>query len=170
MHYRILDSPLGPLTLVGEGEHLLAIHFPRRGKAVPPPTEASPDQGALDEAARQLGEYFAGRRRSFDLPLDPRGSEFQRGVWHALADIPYGETISYAELARRVGRPGAARAVGAANGRNPLPIVLPCHRVIGSDGTLVGFGGGLPAKRLLLGLEGAPAAKVPSQARLPLAC
>ncbi|HUP24159.1 MAG TPA: methylated-DNA--[protein]-cysteine S-methyltransferase [Thermoanaerobaculia bacterium] len=169
MHHRIIDSPIGPLTLVGEGERLLAIHLPKLGRAVPPPPDAALDGGALDEAARQLGEFFAGRRRAFELDLDPRGSEFQRRVWFELAEIGYGETISYAELARRVGRPGAARAVGAANGRNPLPIVLPCHRVIGSDGSLVGYGGGLPAKRVLLELEGATAAKAPAQSRLSLA-
>jgi methylated-DNA-[protein]-cysteine S-methyltransferase len=170
MHYRVIDSPIGSLTLVGEEDRLLEILLPRNRKAVPPPAGAVPDAGELDEAARQLGEYFAGRRRTFELRLDPPGgTEFQRTVWLALADIPYGETISYAELARRVGRPGAFRAVGAANGRNPLSIVLPCHRVIGADGTLVGFGGGLPAKRFLLALEGAKAAEGPAQARLPLA-
>jgi methylated-DNA-[protein]-cysteine S-methyltransferase len=170
MHYRILESPIGPLTLVGEGECLLEILLPRGGKAEPPPQGAVRDTSELDEAARQLGEYFAGQRREFELPLDPRGgTEFQRRVWRALADIPYGETVSYGELAERLGCPGAARAVGAANGRNPLSIVLPCHRVIGSNGTLVGFGGGLPAKRFLLALEGAPAVKGSAQSPLPLA-
>lgn len=170
MHYRVIDSPIGPLTLVGEDDRLLEVVLPRGNKALPPPAGAVRDKGELDEAARQLDEYFAGRRRTFELRLDlPSGTEFQRTVWLALADIPYGETISYAELARRVGRPGAFRAVGAANGRNPLSIILPCHRVIGADGTLVGFGGGLPAKRFLLGLEGAKAAEGPAQARLQLA-
>jgi methylated-DNA-[protein]-cysteine S-methyltransferase len=109
----------------------------------------------LERARRQLAEYFAGKRRTFDLPLAPHGTEFQCAVWRALADIPYGETISYAQLATRVGKPTATRAVGAANGRNPLPIVLPCHRVIGADGSLTGFGGGLPTKQFLLRLEGA---------------
>lgn len=169
MHYRTIDSPLGPLTLVGEGERLLELNLPRRGKAVPPPAGAVRDGGELDEAARQLAEYFAGQRRSFDLALDLRGTEFQRSVWLALAEIPFGETVSYGEMAERVGHPGAARAVGAANGRNPVAIVLPCHRVIGSNGSLVGFGGGLPAKRLLLELEGAPAVREPAQSRLSLA-
>jgi methylated-DNA-[protein]-cysteine S-methyltransferase len=169
MHYRTIDSPLGPLTLVGEGDRLLEVKLPRRGKAMPPPSGAVADRGELDEAARQLGDYFAGKRHAFDLPLELRGTEFQRSVWRALAEIPYGETVSYGELAERLGHPGAARAVGAANGRNPVAIVLPCHRVIGSDGSLVGFGGGLPAKRLLLELEGAPAVKGPAQSRLPLA-
>ena len=113
------------------------------------------DNDVLRETHAQLDDYFAGKRRTFDLPLAPRGTEFQCGVWHTLAMIPYGETISYAQLATRVGKPSAMRAVGAANGRNPLPIVLPCHRVIGSDGSLTGFGGGLPTKQFLLSLEGA---------------
>jgi len=104
----------------------------------------------LTEAARQLGSYFAGDLQRFDLPLDLVGTGFQVAAWRALADIPYGRTISYGEQARRLGRPRAVRAVGAANGRNPLPIVLPCHRIVGADGSLVGFGGGLPRKRLLL--------------------
>ncbi|MGH9103614.1 MAG: methylated-DNA--[protein]-cysteine S-methyltransferase, partial [Acidimicrobiales bacterium] len=107
----------------------------------------------LEEAASQLEEYFAGERRSFDLPLQPEGSAFQLQMWWALAGIGYGQKITYAELARRAGRPGAARAAGSAIGRNPLPIVLPCHRVVGSDGSLTGYGGGLPAKQLLLQLE-----------------
>jgi len=105
--------------------------------------------------ARQLAEYFAGRRREFALTLDPPGTPFQRDVWGELARIPYGATVSYGELARRVGRPAASRAVGAANGANPIPIVLPCHRVIGANGSLTGYGGGLPIKRALLALEGA---------------
>ena len=108
----------------------------------------------LLEARRQLDDYFAGTRRDFDLPLSPRGTEFQRNVWRTLAAIPYGSTWSYRDLAQRIGRPAAMRAVGAANGRNPLPIVLPCHRVIGADGSLTGFGGGLPTKAFLLRLEG----------------
>jgi methylated-DNA-[protein]-cysteine S-methyltransferase len=109
----------------------------------------------LDRARVQLEEYFSGNRKQFDLPLAPQGTPFQQEVWHTLATIPYGETISYAQLAQRIGKPTAMRAVGAANGRNPLPIVLPCHRVIGADGSLTGFGGGLPTKQFLLELEGA---------------
>jgi methylated-DNA-[protein]-cysteine S-methyltransferase len=113
-----------------------------------------PDQSPpLDEARRQLEAYFAGELRDFDLPLAPEGSEFQLRVWEQLRAIPYGETISYGELARRVGDPAAARAVGLANGRNPLPVIVPCHRVIGADGSLTGFGGGLERKRRLLELE-----------------
>jgi methylated-DNA-[protein]-cysteine S-methyltransferase len=154
IHHCHLDSPVGPLALAADEQHLLEIRFP--GKLQPHAPDGQPgDNEVLGEARRQLGEYFAGTRRVFDLPLLPRGTAFQRAVWQALAGIDYGTTISYAELARRIGRPGASRAVGAANGRNPLPIVLPCHRVIGADGSLTGFGGGLPTKQFLLELEGA---------------
>lgn len=125
----------------------------------------------LREVRRQLEEYFDGARRVFDLPLAPRGTEFERRVWQEVAAIPYGETRSYAEIARAAGRPDACRAVGRANGRNPIPLVIPCHRVIGSDGSLTGFGGGLPLKRFLLALEGAAPARraAPSpQLGLPL--
>ena len=121
------------------------------------PLQHTPDDGPaarlLREAAQQLREYFAGRRREFSLPLAPQGTAFQQQVWQALQRIPYGHTWSYAELARHIGRPQATRAVGAANGRNPIPILIPCHRVIGADGSLVGFGGGLPTKVALLRLE-----------------
>ena len=116
----------------------------------------------LDAAATQLHDYFAGHRRDFDLPLSARGTQFQRRVWDELRRIPFGRTLSYGELARRIGNASASRAVGAANGRNPLPIVVPCHRVIGSSGALTGFAGGLPIKRFLLRLEGAlPQADLP---------
>lgn len=151
-----IDSPVGPLLLAAsdEGLHAIGFHTARHDVA----RDATWQEGGhvlLDAARRQLGEYFNGRRTTFDLPLAPQGTPFQQLVWHALATIGYGDTISYAELAIRVGRPRASRAVGAANGRNPLPIVLPCHRVIGADGSLTGFGGGLPVKRFLLELEGA---------------
>lgn len=151
-----VPSPVGPLLLAAsdEGLHLIEFHTPRH----PMPRGADWQEGDHDtlcRAARQLDEYFAGARRDFDLPLAPRGTPFQQDVWHTLAAIPYGQTISYAQLAQRVGRPSAVRAVGAANGRNPLPLVLPCHRVIGSDGSLTGFGGGLPTKEFLLRMEGA---------------
>jgi methylated-DNA-[protein]-cysteine S-methyltransferase len=113
------------------------------------------DHAVLRDARRQLEAYFDGTRREFDLPLAPRGTQFQLAVWQSLRGIPYGDTISYAQLAQRIGKPNAMRAVGAANGRNPLPIVVPCHRVIGANGDLTGFGGGLPTKRFLLELEGA---------------
>ena len=154
-----MDSPIGVLTLAADGEGLRRIDFPP--PRPPPAGEAwiEGDSEVLRETRRQLEEYFAGRRRDFDLPLSPRGTEFQRRVWTTLAAIPYGTTWSYRDLAQRLGKPSATRAVGAANGRNPLPIVLPCHRVIGADGSLTGFGGGLPTKAFLLRLEGSlPAA------------
>jgi len=147
----IIDSPVGPLRLESDGEALTRIAFVEGGTK--DSGREPPRVGVLAEAARQLRAYFAKERRDFDLPLRPAGTELQRATWRALATIPYGQTISYAELARRIDRPRAVRAVGAANGRNPLPIVLPCHRVIGSDGTLTGYGGGLPLKRWLLDLE-----------------
>lgn len=149
-------TPLGVLTLESDGKALVRIRLPKELWR-PDPTEDRRlrDDTPLKAAVRQLDAYFAGERRDFDLLLAPGGTEFQRQVWRQLARIPHGETISYAELARRVGRPTAWRAVGAANGRNPLPIVLPCHRVVGSDGRLTGYAGGLAAKRQLLTLEGA---------------
>ena len=151
-----IDSPVGPLLLAANDDGLRTIEF--HAAAHPVRREADWREGdhpLLQRAIAQLREYFAGTRRAFELPLAPRGTDFQRATWRALETIPYGETISYAELARRVGRPTASRAVGAANGRNPLPIVLPCHRVIGANGALTGFGGGLPTKQFLLELEGA---------------
>ena len=145
---------MGPLLLAADDAALRVIEFRAPRHAVPrDATWSVGDNAILDEARAQLDGYFAGMRRSFDLPLGPRGTSFQCTVWRALADIPYGTTISYAQLATRVGKASATRAVGAANGRNPLPIVLPCHRVVGSDGSLTGFGGGLPTKRFLLTLE-----------------
>lgn len=154
--YTHVDSPVGPLLLAASDTGLHAIEF----SASKHPVKRGLDwregnHHVLHKAHMQLREYFAGERHRFDLPLAPIGTEFQRTVWYTLATIPYGETLSYAQLAMRVGRPTATRAVGAANGRNPLPIVLPCHRVIGADGSLTGFGGGLPTKRFLLELEGA---------------
>ena len=154
--YRHVDSPVGPLLIAGNdaGLQLIEFHAPRH----PMPRGGDwreGDHAVLQQAQTQLVEYFSGRRRSFELPLAPQGTDFQRQVWWELANIPFGGTISYAELAMRVGRPTATRAVGAANGRNPIPIVLPCHRVIGADGSLTGFSGGLPTKQFLLQLEGA---------------
>jgi methylated-DNA-[protein]-cysteine S-methyltransferase len=149
------DSPIGRLLLAGDGEALQRVHF----QSAPRPMRASPDwhedARPFAQALEQLTEYFAGTRREFTVPLAAKGTGFQRSVWDRLRTIPYGDTISYAELARRVGKPGAARAVGLANGANPLPIIVPCHRVIGADGSLTGFGGGLGIKRALLALEGA---------------
>ena len=154
MNYAYLDTPIGVLLIAGDDAAVHRIAFPRDGRAAKPEPEWQESQrGPVAEAARQLREYFAGKRAEFDLPLAPVGTVFQHSVWRQLQEIPYGETISYGELARRVGNPKASRAVGSANGANPLPIVIPCHRVIAGDGTLGGFGGGLPTKQTLLALE-----------------
>lgn len=153
MNYQYLDSPVGRLRLVSDGEHLIAIEFENLQAAMTDDVERS--DAALNACGKQLKEYFAGRRREFDLPLSPAGTEFQQNVWAALKAIPYGELRSYRDIAEGLDKPKAVRAVGAANGRNPLPIVVPCHRVIGSDGSLTGFAGGLEAKKILLRLEGA---------------
>lgn len=150
--YTTVSSPVGELLLAGDLTGMRYIHFKSRDFTPPPDWQAVPDLPY--PVAEQLDSYFAGHLHSFDLPLYPQGTAFQRKVWAALAEIPYGETISYLELARRMGNSNAVRAVGLANGSNPLPIVVPCHRVIGSNGTLVGYGGGLPIKRALLALEG----------------
>lgn len=152
---RIIDSPVGPLTLVAGDAGLVAILWADDDPARVPLGDAAddPDHPVLTAAAAQLADYFAGARRTFDLPLDFRGTGFQRAVWAALLTIPYGETRSYGQIAAQLGRPGASRAVGAANGRNPISIVAPCHRVIGSGGRLTGFAGGLAAKETLLTLE-----------------
>ena len=153
MFYSFLDSPIGPLLLAGSGGRLRMVGFPSGPKAQTPPGDWLRRDGPFGEAKRQLSEYFEGARRAFDLDLAPEGTAFQLRVWRALSGIPYGETRSYGEIAAAIGKPRAAMAVGGANGSNPLPIVVPCHRVIGSDGNLVGFGGGLAAKRFLLDLE-----------------
>ena len=154
-HMRI-DSPIGELTLVARDGKLVGLHFADHGRAVGTVSSAEGSEPVLEDAAGQLREYFAGERTSFDLPLALDGTPFQQEAWRALAEIPYGETVSYGEQARRLGRPDAVRAVGAANGANPIAIVLPCHRVIGADGSLTGFGGGLETKRRLLDLERSP--------------
>ena len=146
---RTIDSPVGPLLLTSNGSAVTRLLFD-----VPPdPTWSTEPSQVLQEAVRQLEEYFAGERRDFDLPLEPAGTPFQLTVWAALRDIPYAETINYGQLAGRVGNPNASRAVGLANGRNPISIVVPCHRVIGANGSLTGYGGGLDRKRTLLELE-----------------
>ncbi len=157
MRYTLMDSPVGRLLLAGDGDGLGLISFPGGSKARSPEPGWRADPAPFRAAIDQLTAYFAGTVTDFDLRLAPRGTPFQLRVWQALRAIPYGETISYGELARRVGRPEAARAVGAANGANPLPIVVPCHRVIGANGKLTGFGGGLETKAALLALEGAGA-------------
>jgi methylated-DNA-[protein]-cysteine S-methyltransferase len=153
--YSVVASPIGELVLTSDGEALTGLHMPlRHGKPVGAPAAGwKRDEKALREVREQLRQYFAGERCSFDLPLRMAGTPFQRMVWQGLLEIPFGATWSYAELARHVGRPGASRAVGAANGRNPIGIVVPCHRVIGSDGTLTGYGGGVDRKEFLLELE-----------------
>jgi methylated-DNA-[protein]-cysteine S-methyltransferase len=148
-----VKSPIGDLVVSGTDEFVteLLLDVPRRKVLVS--GERGRRRGPVLDAARQLNEYFARRRKTFDLPLSVAGTDFQEQVWLTLAEIPYGQTISYAELARWVGRPQAFRAVGQANGANPIPVILPCHRVIAADGTIGGYGGGLPTKRLLLELE-----------------
>ncbi len=155
-HYAHFESPVGTLLLTAADDKLTGLYLPREDRA-PDPSWA--EGGAfLDEVQRQLGGYFAGRLEAFDMPVDPGGTAWQRRVWNELARIPYGHTISYQELARRAENPTAVRAAGAANGRNPISIVIPCHRVIGANGTLTGYSGGLDAKRWLLGHEGVLAA------------
>jgi methylated-DNA-[protein]-cysteine S-methyltransferase len=150
-----IDSPAGRLHLAATREGLTHLLFAGRARGRLPGGDGSTAAARiLGRVRRQLDEYFAGLRRAFDIPLAPRGTPFRMAVWTALRDIPYGETISYGELARRIGRARAVRAVGAANGANPISIIIPCHRVIGGDGSLTGYGGGLPAKRSLLKLEG----------------
>jgi methylated-DNA-[protein]-cysteine S-methyltransferase len=151
--YTTVDSPIGELLLLGDGEILHGLYMQAGRKPIRIRPGWQRDDSAFPEVREQLAQYFAGERTSFDLPMHLEGSAFQRTVWHALAEIPYGQTISYVELARRIGRPDLARAVGTANGQNPIAVIVPCHRVIGSDGKLVGYGGGLENKRLLLDLE-----------------
>ena len=153
MFYTHLATPIGSLLLAGDESGLQEILFSKeRQPATPDPTWTK-DEKALREPIRQLRAYFAGELEDFDLPLSPQGTPFQQQVWKELLNIPYGETISYGQLARRIGNPNASRAVGLANGSNPIPIIIPCHRVIGSNGKLTGYGGGLPIKEKLLALE-----------------
>ncbi|KUI26295.1 cysteine methyltransferase [Mycobacterium sp. IS-1742] len=152
IRFRTVDSPVGLLTLAGRDDRLRHLRMvdqtyePSRDGWVPDPT-------AFCDAVEQLGAYFAGELTTFDLELDLAGTAFQRRVWEALTTIPYGETRSYGEIARQIGAPGASRAVGLANGHNPIGIIVPCHRVIGSNGSLTGYGGGIERKRMLLGME-----------------
>ena len=152
--YTTMQSPLGELLLTAEDGVLTGLFMPAEAHEPPPGAERG-DRG-FATVRRQLEEYFAGRRRAFDVVLAPPGTAFQQRVWDELQRIDYGQTISYAELAARIGRPTAIRAAGAANGANPISILIPCHRVIGSDGSLTGYGGGLEAKRALLDLESTP--------------
>jgi methylated-DNA-[protein]-cysteine S-methyltransferase len=148
--WSVYESPVGALTLMGGPSGLRALSFPGRSA---PLAEERRDPAALAPVSAQLDEYFAGRRQRFDVPLDLVGTQFQLSVWQALLAIPFGETRSYGDVARTIGRLDRVRAVGAANGRNPIAIIVPCHRVIGSDGSLTGYGGGLHRKRVLLDLE-----------------
>lgn len=154
LYRRMITSPVGRLSLVGGDAGLVAVLWEQdRPGRVPLPDLIAADHPLLDTTETQLSEYFAGTRRRFDLPLDFRGTAFQRSVWAALLEIPFGETRSYGEIARTLGRPGGSRAVGAANGRNPISIIAPCHRVIGRNGSLTGFAGGMEVKAWLLAME-----------------
>ena len=153
MYYCYLDTPIGELLIAGEDGALSMIGFPKGSMRREPEPDWIFNENQLADACKQLREYFAGERRDFDIPLKLSGTEFQVSVLEALQEIPYGETTSYGQIAKQIGRPKAVRAVGAANGRNPIPIVVPCHRVIGSTGDLTGFGGGLDTKEALLRLE-----------------
>ena len=151
--HTVVDSPVGPLTLVATDGELAGLYMVEHRHRPAIETFGELDAEPFAAVADQLAEYFAGRRTEFDLPLASGGTPFQRTVWAALREIPYGETITYAELAQRIGRPTASRAVGLANGKNPISIIVPCHRVIGSSGDLTGYGGGLARKRHLLDFE-----------------
>jgi methylated-DNA-[protein]-cysteine S-methyltransferase len=151
--YTQIESPIGPLLLAADEAGLREILFVNGRHPAQPEPSWKEDRAPLNETIRQLHAYFAGELENFDLPLVPEGTPFQLGVWRRLCGIPYGETISYGELAGQIGNPKASRAVGLANGSNPIPIVIPCHRVIGSNGKLTGYGGGLPIKEKLLALE-----------------
>ena len=153
MFYDTIPTPIGDLRLIGDGTHLVHIDLPQARRPLGIAAGWQRNEAMFATARAQFDAYFAGTLQTFDLPLAPRGTAFQRGVWDALCGIGYGETISYAELARRVGNPNASRAVGLANGANPLSIVVPCHRVIGANGSLTGYGGGIEAKKWLLALE-----------------
>ena len=153
MDYDYLDTPIGPLLLVADEQGLRHVDFPCQDQAARIQADWRQSRRHLGAVIEQLEAYFAGELHAFDLALAARGTDFRKGVWNELERIPYGETISYGELARRVGDPSACRAVGAANGANPLPIIVPCHRVIGSNGKLTGFGDGLPTKQWLLAHE-----------------
>jgi methylated-DNA-[protein]-cysteine S-methyltransferase len=147
--YTSFDSPIGELLLLGDGHALHGLYMQDGRKPVRIAPRWKRSEAPFTEVRAQLREYFAGERTTFDMPLAMDGAQFERRVWRALRDIPYGETVSYGEIARRVGQPAAARAVGLANGRNPIAVIVPCHRVIGASGALTGYGGGLERKRLL---------------------
>jgi methylated-DNA-[protein]-cysteine S-methyltransferase len=156
--YCYVDSPIGQLLLTSDGESLTGLYMgtPSKSPQLDSDWAEKPNAAPLSEAARQLEEYFAGNRKVFDLPLKMQGTEFQKRVWRQLTQIPFGETWSYGQLAKRLDNPNGSRAVGLANGRNPIAVIVPCHRVIGADGSLTGFGGGIPRKQWLLSHEGIP--------------
>jgi methylated-DNA-[protein]-cysteine S-methyltransferase len=147
--YTYVDTPIGALLVAGEADSIVEIHF----AGAKPKADWRRDDDSLADAASQLHAYFDGKLRAFDLPLKTDGTEFQQTVWRALREIPYGETTTYSTIAKQIGKPAAVRAVGAANGANPIPIVIPCHRVIGASGSMTGFGGGIDVKKRLLALE-----------------
>ena len=151
--YEYHSTPIGKLLLAGDGDCLTLLGFPSGKMQKRHEQDWLKDSSPFKEVRSQLDSYFAGEREEFDLPLLPKGTQFQESVWQALTEVPYGETWSYGQLASHIGRPKASRAVGAANGLNPIPIIIPCHRVIGSSGKLTGFGGGLETKQYLLSLE-----------------
>ncbi len=151
--HTVMDSPVGPLTLVATDGELSGLYMAEQRHRPSDGSFGQPDAGPFAEATEQLEEYFAGSRTQFDLPLGPVGTEFQQRVWRALLAIPYGQTVAYGQIATQIGSPAASRAVGLANGRNPIGIVVPCHRVVGSTGRLTGYGGGLGRKRFLLDFE-----------------
>jgi methylated-DNA-[protein]-cysteine S-methyltransferase len=151
--HTVVGSPLGELTLVADDGRLTGLYFPHHWYRPDPAGFGPRDDAGFGEVSRQLGEYFAGDREQFDLPLDPRGADFQRRVWDLISGIPYGQTTSYGELARQLGGGVTAKDVGQAVGRNPLSVIVPCHRVVGKDGQLTGYAGGLTRKRFLLDLE-----------------
>jgi len=153
VYYCYLTTPIGELLLAGTDDALCVVGFPQGPMRREPEPDWIFSEKPFAEVRKQLTEYFDGNRKDFDLPLAPTGTEFQRQVLDELQKIPYGTTTTYGDVARRIGRPKAVRAVGAANGRNPIPIIIPCHRVIGSTGDMTGFGGGLPTKEALLRLE-----------------
>ncbi len=155
IYWHEMQTMIGPLLLVGTQQALSGVHFQSGPRPAAPAARWLQSAQPFAQARRQLDEYFRGERQVFDLPLAPAGSTFQLAVWRALCAIPYGSTTSYGQLARALGNPRGARAVGLANGSNPLPVIIPCHRVIGADGSLTGFGGGLDIKQALLRLEGA---------------
>jgi methylated-DNA-[protein]-cysteine S-methyltransferase len=160
MKHAVIASPIGPLTLVGDGEALAGLYFDGHLRTPRLTDLGLRDDDGFETARHQLGEYFAGTRREFDLELAPRGSAFEKQVWALLTKIPYGETRTYGQLAAELGDPGAAQAVGNANGWNPISVIVPCHRVVGTSGGLTGYAGGLARKRFLLSLEEPPADEV----------